>query len=219
VGAAVFYSAFTSNDFIFMLQGAGKTLLLTAWSGILGTLLGAIVGWIRTFRIPIVNQVFGAYIDIVRSVPLVIQLIVINSGASILGASMTPFQTGAFTLTLYMSAFTSEVVTAGIQAVPRPLRRAARGLGMSPLQEIRYIVAPLGIRIIFPAWIGLVLGLLKDSSLVAVVGYIELLRASQIIINRMGQPLEVLLGAGVFYFVMSYALSWYGAYQEKRWHA
>jgi ABC-type amino acid transport system permease subunit len=58
---------------------------------------------------------------------------------------------------------------------------------------------------------------MKDSSLVAVVGYIELLRASQIIINRTEQPLQVLLGAGAFYFVMYYALSWYGQNLEARW--
>jgi polar amino acid transport system permease protein len=78
---------------------------------------------------------------------------------------------------------------------------------MSYWQDLRYIVLPIGTGIVLPAWIGLVLGLMKDTSLVAVIGYIELLRASQIIINRTQEPILVLLGAGIFYFALGYPIS------------
>lgn len=217
MNAVPFYSGFTSQDFLFMVQGAGRTMLLTVLAGLLGTIVGALLGWIRAHRIPAIHQVLGAYIDIIRTVPLIIQIIVVNSGASLLGAPVTPFSTGLLVLSTYMSAFTSEIVMAGILSVPQPLRRAARGLGMTKLQELRYVVIPLGVRTIFPSWIGLLLGLMKDTSLVAVVGYIELLRASQIIITRTNQPLEILFLAGLFYFVMSYAVSRWAAYAERRW--
>lgn len=67
---------------------------------------------------------------------------------------------------------------------------------------MRYIVLPLGARAVVPAWIGLLIGLVKDTSLIAVIGYIELLRAGQIIITRTQEPRQVLSGAGLFYFVI-----------------
>lgn len=215
--AVPFFSSFSMQDFFFMLEGAGKTLWLTIWSGLIGTALGIGVGLIRSTRLPIVSQLLGGYVDVIRTVPLIIQFIVANSGASIVGFPLDPFQTGIVVLSLYMGGYSAEVVTAGVHAVPMIVRRAARSLGMTYFQDIRYVVLPLSLRAVFPAWVGLVLGLMKDSSLVAVVGYIELLRASQIIINRTEQPLQVLLGAGAFYFIMSYALSQFAARLEARW--
>jgi polar amino acid transport system permease protein len=215
--AAPFYSAFSAQDLLFMLEGAGKTLWLTLCSGLLGTAIGLVIGWVRSVRPLVLSQLIGGYIDVVRTVPLIIQFIIVNSGASIIGIPLSPFSTGIFVLSLYMSGFVSEVVTAGILAVPATLRRAGRSLGFSYWQDVRYIVLPLSLRSAFPSWVGLLLGLMKDSSLIAVVGYIELLRASQIIINRTEQPLQVLLGAGAFYFVMSFAISRYAARLEQRW--
>jgi hydroxyproline transport system permease protein len=215
--AAPFYSAFSAQDLLFMLEGAGKTLWLSLCSGLLGTAIGLVIGWVRSVRPLVLSQFIGAYIDVVRTVPLIIQFIIVNSGASILRVPLSPFSTGIFVLSLYMSGFVSEVVTAGIHAVPATLRRAGRSLGFNYWQDIRYIVLPLSLRSAFPSWVGLLLGLMKDSSLIAVVGYIELLRASQIIINRTEQPLQVLLGAGAFYFVMSFAISRYAARLERRW--
>jgi His/Glu/Gln/Arg/opine family amino acid ABC transporter permease subunit len=215
--AVPFFSAFSLQDLAFMAEGAAKTLLLTFCSGLLGTIIGIAVGWMRSARAPVLSQLLGFYIDVIRTVPLIIQFTLVSSGASIIGIPFTPFGTGVLVLSLYMGGFASEVVTAGILAVPTMLRRAGRSLGLTYWQDLTYIVLPLSLRAIFPAWLGLVLGLMKDSSLVAVVGYIELLRASQIIINRTEEPLQVLLGAGAFYFVMSYVLSWYGQRLEARW--
>jgi hydroxyproline transport system permease protein len=217
--AVPFFSAFSLHDLMFMIEGAGKTLWLTLWAGLFGTAIGAVIGWLRSLKIPVVQQVLGVYIDVIRMVPLIIQFIVANSGASIVGYPLTPFATGILVLSLYMGGFTAEVVTAGILSVPATLRRAARSLGMTYWQDMGRVVLPLSLRAVFPAWVGLVLGLMKDSSLIAVVGYIELLRASQIIINRTEQPLQVLLGAGAFYFLMSYALSWYSSRIEARWRS
>jgi polar amino acid transport system permease protein len=216
--AVPFFSAFSLHDLMFMAEGAAKTLWLTMCSGLLGTVVGVIVGWIRSTRAPIISQLLAMYIDVIRTVPLIIQFIVVNSGASIFGFPLSPFDTGLLVLSLYMGGFVSEVVTAGIHAVPDTLRKAGRSLGLTYWKDVRFIVLPLSLRAVFPAWIGLVLGLMKDTSLIVVVGYIELLRASQIIINRTEQPLQVLLGAGAFYFVMSFAVSRYAAKLERRWH-
>jgi polar amino acid transport system permease protein len=163
----------------------------------------------------------GGYIDVIRSVPLIIQFILLNSFMAIAGLPLNPFISGLITLSLYIAGFVAEVVKAGIEAVPLNTRRAARGLGMTYIQDFRHIILPLGAKAVFPAWVGLMLGLMKDTALIAVLGATppELLRASQIIINRMQAPLMILLGAGAFYFVMCFALSRISTRIEAKWLA
>lgn len=210
---------FTINDLMFMLKGAGITLILTLISGALGTLFGFLIGWARTSRSRIINWVFGGYVDVIRSVPLIIQFVLFNSTMAIVGFPLNPFVSGLITLSIYISGFVSAVVKAGIESVPPTTCMAARGLGMNYLQEFFFIVLPIGIRTVFPAWIGLLLGLMKDTSLITVLGATppELLRASQIIITRIQQPLLVLLGAGAFYFVMGYMITYLSERYERRW--
>ena len=198
--------SFSMNDFWLMLQGAGITFVLTIASGAIGTVLGFFVGWARTTPSRTLYYVLGAYIDVIRSVPLIIQFVLFNSFVAIAGHPMDPFVSGLITLSIYISGYVAEVVKAGIESVPTVTRKAARGLGMTYLQDFIHIVVPIGTRTVFPAWTGLMLGLMKDTSLIAVLGATppELLRSAQIIINRTQEPLMLLLGAGAFYFVMCY---------------
>ena len=210
---------FTANDFWLMVQGAGITFALTIVSGFAGTFMGFLIGWARTSRIIVLNKLLGAYIDVIRSVPLIIQFVLFNSFMAILGYPMDPFISGVITLSLYISGYVAEVVKAGIESVPPVTSMAARGLGMTYIQDFFNVVVPIGMRTIFPSWVGLMLGLMKDTSLIAVLGATppELLRASQIIINRIHEPLLILLGAGVFYFIMCYVITIFAGQYEKAW--
>ena len=210
---------FTTNDFWFMVQGAGITFVLTIVSGFCGTVMGFLIGWARTVPNFFLYHLLGAYIDVIRSVPLIIQFVLFNSFMAILGYPMNPFISGLITLSIYISGYVSEIVKAGIESTPRVTRLAARGLGMTYFQDFYNIVLPIGVRTVFPAWTGLMLGLMKDTSLIAVLGATppELLRASQIIINRIQEPLLILLGAGAFYFVMCYALTVFAKRYERGW--
>jgi len=210
---------FTFNDLLFMFKGAGITLVLTLASGCMGTIFGFLIGWARSTRSRILYLIFGAYIDVIRSVPLIIQFVLFNSFMAIAGYPLNPFLSGLITLSIYIAGYTAEVVKAGIESVPQTTKMAARGLGMTYLQEFIYIVLPIGTRTVFPSWIGLMLGLMKDTSLIAVLGATppELLRASQIIITRIQQPLLVLLGAGAFYFALCYMITKFSGHYEMRW--
>lgn len=211
--------SFTSNDFFLMAVGAGITFLLTIVSGAIGTVIGFFVGWARTAPNRILYYLLGAYIDIIRSVPLIIQFVLFNSFIAIAGYPLNPFLSGIISLSIYISGYVAEVVKAGVESVPSVTRKAARGLGMTYLQDFLYVVVPIGTRTTFPAWTGLMLGLMKDTSLIAVLGATppELLRASQIIINRIQEPLMILLGAGGFYFVMCYVITFAAERYERSW--
>lgn len=84
-------------------------------------------------------------------------------------------------------------------------------------QDMRYIVAPLATRVSLPPWIGLTLGVMKDSALVLWLGLIELLRASQVLVTRLQEPLFILLICGAIYFILSFPIARLGGYLEKRW--
>jgi polar amino acid transport system permease protein len=137
--------------------------------------------------------------------------------APIIGLNLDPFLSGVVILSIYCASLMANIARGGMKAVDPPMRRAARSLGMSYWQDLRYVVLPIGGRAVFPSWVGVALGVMKDSALVSVLGYVELLKASQILITRTQEPLLILTIAGAFYFALSYPISRYAATLEKRW--
>lgn len=213
----MFETALTWNDMIFLAKGAGMTLMVTAVSVFAGTILGVICGVIRVQAGPYWSAPLAFILDVFRSVPLLIQLVLGNAIQSIARLGWDPFTTSCVVLSLYTAAYCTEIVRGGIEAVPSTTRRAARSLGLTWWDDMRYIVAPLATRVSLPAWIGLTLGVMKDSALVLWLGLIELLRASQILVTRLQEPLFILIICGFIYFIISFPIARLGGYLEKRW--
>ena len=207
----------TLGDLGFLLKGAGMTLLITAIAVVGGTLLGALFGVVRSQFSPWLLAPLTFVLDVFRSVPLLIQLILGNAFQSIAGLNWPPFTTSCVILSLYTSAYCTEVVRGAIAAVPATTRRAARSLGMTWAQDMRHIVFPMALRVGLPSWIGLTLGVMKDTSLVLWLGIIELLRASQILVTRLQEPMFILLVTGAIYFLISFPIARLGGQLEKRW--
>lgn len=215
--SSLFETSFSFNDLLFMLKGASVTLMLTFWAVLGGTLLGVVFGVIRAIAPWWVNAPLGAILDVFRSIPLLIQLVVANSFKTIIGLHWSPFTVGCVVLALYMSAYCTEIVRSGFLAVPATTRRAARSLGLSWRQDLTEIVFPIALRVALPSWIGLTLGVMKDTAMVWWIGVVELLRSSQVIVTRIQEPLFVLSIAGLIYFLMSFPIARLGARLEKRW--
>ncbi|CAM3297161.1 Amino acid ABC transporter membrane protein 2, PAAT family [Paracoccus nototheniae] len=214
----MFDTALTTNDLIFLARGAGMTLIVTAISVFFGTVMGVVFGIFR-------YQV-GAWwaapltfvLDIFRSIPLLIQLVLANAFVTtVLGWRISGFSIACGVLSLYTAAYCAEIVRGGIEAVPPTLRRAARSLGMSWGQDMANVTLPLAARIALPSWIGLALGVMKDSALVYVVQVVELLKSAQILITRLQEPLFLLMICGLFYFLISFPVARLGGYLEKKW--
>jgi hydroxyproline transport system permease protein len=208
---------FARTDLWFMLRGAGMTLTLTFWAVLGGTVMGLALGVLRAVSPWWINAAIGAVLDVFRSIPLLIQFILANSFKSIIGLDLSAFVVACIVLAIYTAAYCTEIVRAGVLAVPTTTRRAARSLGMSWSQDLRYVVYPIALRVSLPSWVGLALGVMKDTSLVLWIGIVELLRASQVIVTRIQEPLLVLMLCGLIYFLMSYPISRLGAYLESRW--
>lgn len=209
-------STLTYYDLEFLLEGLQRTAYISAVSVLIGTFFGIIFGYIKANVGRVGNIILSGFLDILRSVPLIIQFILFYAFVGILEFDMSIFWVGTIVLSAYTSAFVTEVVRAGIESVPQTTRRAARSLGLTYWQDYRYIIFPLGVRTIFPAWISIVLSVIKDSALVSVIGYLELLRSTEELISKTQEALLLLIGVGFFYFIVSYPISLYAAYLERR---
>ncbi len=205
------------NDLMFMAKGAGVTLMITFFAVTGGTLMGLLFGVIRSQVKPWMTLPLIFVLDIFRSVPLLIQLILANSFQAIAGFGVSPFVTSCIVLALYTSAYCTEIVRGAIEAVPTVTRRAARSLGLTWGQDMTQVVFPMALRVALPSWIGLTLGVMKDSALVLWLGIIELLKSSQILITRLQEPMFILLITGAIYFALSFPIARLGSFLEKRW--
>jgi polar amino acid transport system permease protein len=214
---ATFFSGFSPNDLLFLGEAALRTLWISILAISIGSLMGIIFGWALSVSGVAGSFTLAPFLDIFRSVPLIIQLVLFFNFAPIIGLRLDPFEAGLIVLLVYTSANVANVVRGGIEAVGEPMRRAARSLGMTYWQDLRYVVWPIGLRAVFPAWVGVALGVMKDSALVSVLGYVELLKASQILVTRTQETILILAIVGAFYFALSYPVSYYASRLEKRW--
>lgn len=214
----MFFDASLSwSDIVYLLQGALVTIAITAASVTIGTVLGVLFGLIRAGTPWWISGPIGGVLDIFRSVPLLNQLVLFNSFNSMFRLHWPSYTVACICLGIYAAAFCTEIVRSGVSAVPTTTRRAARSLGLTWGQEVISITLPMATRIVFPSWIGLALGVMKDTSLVLWIGIIELLRSSQIITTRVQEPLLILTITGLIYFLISFPIARLGARLEKRW--
>lgn len=213
----MFETDLSLNDLMFMAKGAGVTLAITFFAVTGGTLMGLLFGVIRASVRPWMTLPLVFVLDVFRSVPLLIQLILANAFQAIAGFGISPFTTSCIVLALYTSAYCTEIVRGAIDAVPTVTRRAARSLGLTWGQDMTQIVFPMALRVALPSWIGLTLGVMKDSALVLWLGIFELLKTSQVLITRLQEPMLILLITGAIYFMLSFPIARLGGYIERRW--
>ena len=211
------FTELAPKDILYLGEAALRTLEISAVAISIGTIIGTLCGWLMAEGHKVSTFIINAFLDIFRSVPLIIQLILFDSFISIAGYPLSAFVSGTIVLSIYTAALVANVARGGVEAVPVGLRSASRSLGMSYWQDLKYIVWPVGLRSVFPSWVGVALSVIKDSALVSVIGYVELLKASQILITRTQDTFIILGIAGLFYFALSYPISKASELIEKRW--
>lgn len=186
-----------------LLAGLQGTILLAIFALVTASALGIVLGTLRAHGPAVIQPVLRIYIEIFRGSPLLVQLLVIYFGASYLGfQGVTAYSAAVAGLTLYEGAYITEIVRAGLEAIPASQDEAARSLGLSTVQRMRWVLLPNAFRIILPALIGQWIALIKDTALSSVIGYGDLIEQTQNIYSRDGQPFEVLLVASAIYFVI-----------------
>ncbi|WKX10960.1 amino acid ABC transporter permease [Streptomyces sp. NL15-2K] len=201
------WSVIWSNRELFT-DGLWATALLSVAAIATGTLTGLLVAAVRTSRAPVLAQLARGYLEVFRGTPLLIQMLFIYFGAAYLNlAGITVFGAALLALTLYQGAYIAEIFRAGIEAVPRGQWEAARVLGLGRVQTFTSVILPQTRAIVLPPLVGQYLSLIKDTSIAVVIGYVELLRQGQAVIDRAGDPATTYLAVAALYFVICYPLS------------
>lgn len=201
------WSLIWSNRDLYI-EGLWATVRLSITAIATGTALGLLVAALRTSRIPVLAQAARAYLEVFRGSPLLIQMLFIYFGAAYLGvAGISVFAAALLALTLYEGAYIAEIFRAGIEAVPRGQWEASRVLGMSGIQTFKNVILPQTRAIVLPPLVGQYLSLIKDTSIAVIIGYVELVRQGQAVIDRAGAPATSYFAVAALYFVICYPLS------------
>lgn len=201
----------------FLLRGFMWTVGLSAItfvaSGILGLLfaLGRALGprWLRI--------VIAAYIQLVQATPLLILVFLAFYGLSFVGLYFPPLAAAAISLTIYATAFLADIWRGCIEAIPRTQWEAADSLALSRLQRLRYVILPQAFQISLGPTVGFMVQIVKNTSVTALIGFVELTRAGQLLNNMTFQPFHVFLTVAAMYFVACYPLSlWSERLKERK---
>jgi polar amino acid transport system permease protein len=200
----------------FFLKGLWMTVAVSGLSLAAGTLIGFLWGILRAGRLRVLRSVIGGWVDLIRGTPVLVQVFIIFFILPEAGIQMEAFTASVLALTNLAACFICEIVMAGIDAVPRGQREAATASGLSPRQQLRYVILPQAMRIILPPLVGQYVLLIKDSSVVSVIGVTDVTRAGWLTVQRIPEGLMVFGLVGVLYFVVCYPLIHLSSVLESR---
>lgn len=199
-----------------LLTGFVITIVLTIVVIVIAAVLGILVALGRMSRVRILSIIFGAYVEFMRSTPLLLQLIYIYFALPFLGIRLNPFVSAIAGLSLNYTAYLSEVYRGGIQSVPEGQLEAAKALGMRSHLIMMKIVLPQAIRIVIPSLGNYLISLFKDTSLASALTVRELMFSGQLIAARTFNYFTVYTIIFILYFVAGYPASLLVRYLEKR---
>lgn len=214
---------FTKYGGMFM-KGAGMALLLSLITIVMSMIFGTLVALARMSKVAPLRWLVSIYIEIFRSTPLMVQVMVIYFGAAAMGWKIqVPFMRdfnsffwGLLCLILNSSAYVAEIVRSGIGAVNAGQIEAARSLGMSHVLALRLVILPQAVRNILPAMMNEFVAIIKETSIVSLVGISELMFRAKDVVSISYRTLEPYVIAALLYFIMVYPLSRLVRYLERR---
>ena len=205
------------NSIPLLIVGAGITIQITAISVAIGMVIGMFVGVARVSNIRPLRWLAAVYVDFLRGTPLLVQIFLIYFALPVLlGNRVDPFIAAITACGINSGAYIAEIFRAGIQAIDDGQMEAGRSLGMTWWQTMWYIIIPQAFRNIVPPLGNEFIALLKDSSLVSVIGFEELTRRGQLIIARTYGSLEIWICVAIIYLIMTLTISRFVAFLEKR---
>jgi polar amino acid transport system permease protein len=191
------------REFDQLLLGAWLTVRLSATAMVLGLLVGVLGALAKTSRSSVLRGVTQAYIEAIRNTPFLVQLLFVYLGLPSLGLRMTPNQAALLAMVVNLGAYATEIVRAGIEAVPRGQVEAGRALGLKPRHIFRFIVLMPALRTVFPALSGQFILVMLASSVVSVISAEELTAVTDTIVARNFRSFEFYLTITALYLGLS----------------
>ncbi|UYK97440.1 amino acid ABC transporter permease [Pantoea stewartii] len=197
-------------------RGLIITLLLSVAAIVGSTLLGLLAAVLRTSRLPVARQIAVIYTELFRGTPVLITLMFIYFGVAYFGYDINLFAAGILGLSIYQGAYIAEIFRGGIEAVPKGQWEVSWILGLSRRQTFTSVILPQTRGIVLPPLVGQYLSLIKDTSIVSMIGMSELMHQGQAIVDRIGQPVLIYSLVALLYFALCYPLSRWVQHQQTR---
>ena len=195
------------SAFPLLLAGAGITLEITALSVAFGMLIGIIIALIRLSRLKPLRWLGNVYVDFIRGTPLLVQIFLVYFALpGLIGHRVDAFFAAIAACSINSGAYVAEIFRGGIQSIDIGQMEAGRSLGMSWWQTMRYIILPQAFKRIIPPLGNEFIAMLKDSSLVSVIGFEELTRRGQLIIARTYASFEIWMAVAIIYLILTFTV-------------
>lgn len=202
---------------MFFIEGAKITILLAIFTIIFGVIFGILFALMRISHNPFLKAIAATYIEFIRGTPIMIQMFLVYYGLSmigisfpdipILGSNFSDLMAGITTLSINSAAYVAEIVRAGIQAVDKGQMEAARSLGLNYSMSMKSIVLPQAIKNILPALGNEFIAIIKESSIVSIIGIHELMYNTSTVRGNTFKPFEPLIITAIIYFIITFSLS------------
>jgi len=199
----------------FLLKGALWTIIFSASSELIGIIFGLFTAVVRVTKVKVLSQIAVIYVDFFRGTPLLMQIIFVYYALPYIGINLPAPIAGIVALSINSGAYVSEIFRAGIESIEKGQTEAARSLGLTYMQTLRYVVIPQTMKRVLPPLTNEFVALIKDSSLLSVIAISELMRTAKEMMTWKMNP-SSLTAAAILYLIITIPLTRLVSYLENK---
>ncbi len=202
-----------------LLLAARWTVLLSLIAFIGGGLVGLLLLVARLSKVRGMDRLVGGYVQLFQGTPLLMQLFLMYFGIALFGIKTSAWVAASVALTLYTSAFLTEIWRGCVAAIPKGQWEASQSLALNFREQLQYVVLPQAVKIAIPPTVGFLVQVVKGTALASVIGFVELTKAGTMITNATFKPFVVYSCVALMYFAMCFPISLYAKTLEKKINA
>lgn len=203
------------TDVEYLILAMRWTIALTALALAGGGVIGLIVASCGASRRVLPRYLARGYVGLVQGIPLLVWLFLFYFGLSIFGYNLPPWVAATLGFSVYAGAFLGEIWRGALLSIPKTQWEAGTAIGLTFLEQLRHVIIPQAVKVAIPPTVGFTVQLIKNTSLAAVIGFVELTREGQLTTAATYQPFAVYLIVAALYFSMCYSLSRYARALER----
>ncbi len=203
-------------DVFYLVAAARWTIALTVAAFIGGGIVGVVMAVLRVSGIAPLRWFAFLYVQVVQGTPLLVLLFLFFFGLAIVGLPVLPWIAVALAFSVYGGAFLGEIWRGALQAIPKTQWEAGSALGLSFTEQLRYIIVPQAVRVAIPPTVGFLVQLIKNTSLAATIGFVELTREAQLTTASTFQPFAAYMIVALLYFLLCFPLTQWSRHLERK---
>jgi polar amino acid transport system permease protein len=212
------------NDFSFwvilsnLLLATRWTVLLSLVAFVCGGVVGLALLFARVSKVSWLETATRYYIEFFQGTPLLMQLFLFFFGVALLGVEVSPWLAASLALTLWTSAFLTEIWRGCVESLPKGQWEAGETLALSYVEQMRYVILPQALRIAIPPTVGFSVQVIKGTALASIIGFVDLTKAGTMLNNATFRPFLVYSLVALIYFALCFPLSWYAHRLERQYN-